>query len=167
MGSLGTAARRSYSTASSRRPLRALLRCFVIVLVAIAAVSTATAADGADLRRFALEMRLRDVAGFVATIDELRATQRLPARYITKEAAERLGWRPGQDLCRVAPGRVIGGDRFLNAERRLPAKEGRRYREADLDPVCGRRGPQRLVFSDDGLQFVTVDHYRTFVRVPD
>jgi len=39
----------------------------------------------------------------------------------------------------------------------LPAKPGRRWTEADLDYACGKRGRKRLVFSDDGLRYVTVD----------
>lgn len=90
----------------------------------------------------------------------------LPARYVTKREAEALGWRPGDDLCRVARGRVIGGDRFHNRERRLPEARGRSWREADLDFDCGRRGARRLVFSSDGLIFVTLDHYESFREVP-
>jgi ribonuclease T1 len=147
--------------------LSKLLHRLLLAALLLLAAAPAFAADAPELRRFAQRMRLDDVDGFVATIAALRTEGHLPARYVSKQEAERLGWRPGQDLCRVAPGRVIGGDRFLNAERRLPATEGRSWREADLDPVCGRRGAKRLVFSDDGLQYVTTDHYRTFVPVPD
>jgi hypothetical protein len=149
-------------------PLPVLLRrCSAAALLLLLVALSAAAADAPELKRFARQMRLDDVDGFVAAILELRQEGRLPPRYVTKQEAERLGWRPGQDLCRIAPGRVIGGDRFLNAEQRLPAKPGRSWREADLDPVCGRRGAKRLVYSDDGLQYVTIDHYRTFVPVPD
>ncbi|MBM3651122.1 MAG: ribonuclease, partial [Alphaproteobacteria bacterium] len=63
-------------------------------------------------------------------------------------------------------GRTIGGDPFFNREKRLPEKAGRRWFEADLDAQCARRGAHRLVFSGDGLVFVTTDHYRTFLEVP-
>ena len=96
----------------------------------------------------------------------VRRDGRLPARYVDKREAERLGWRPGEDLCRVARGRAIGGDHFGNYERRLPERQGRSWREADLDLACGRRGARRLVFSSDRLVYVTTDHYQSFREVP-
>jgi guanyl-specific ribonuclease Sa len=45
-------------------------------------------------------------------------------------------------------------------------KAGRHWQEADLDYACGRRGAKRLVFSSDGLIYVTLDHYQTFRQVP-
>lgn len=118
------------------------------------------------LHAFARQAELADAAGFVEAVNSLRQTKKLPPRYITKKEAEALGWKPGGDLCRVAPGRTIGGDPFFNREKRLPEKAGRRWFEADLDAQCARRGAKRLVFSGDGLVFVTTDHYRTFLEVP-
>jgi hypothetical protein len=115
---------------------------------------------------FAREVGIEDVAGFAETVASLREEGRLPPRYLTKEAARARGWRPGTDLCRVAPGKALGGDAFGNREKKLPAKAGRHWQEADLDYACGRRGAKRLVFSSDGLIFVTLDHYRTFRQVP-
>ena len=40
------------------------------------------------------------------------------------------------------------------------------FSEADLDFACGKRNADRLVYSSDGLRFVTVDHYRSFHEVP-
>jgi len=60
-------------------------------------------------------------------------------------------------------GSSIGGDRFQNREGRLSDNQ---WREADLDYKGGRRGAKRLIFSQDGKRFVTVDHYRTFMEVP-
>jgi hypothetical protein len=134
---------------------------FLLVLAAPLAL-----ADSASLVAFAEQVGLRDVNGFVATVTALREQGRLPERYLTKREAERLGWRPGADLCASAPGRALGGDRFGNREGRLPAAEGRRWREADLDFSCGRRGARRLVWSEDGLFFVTLDHYDSFIEVP-
>ncbi len=119
-----------------------------------------------DLRDLAERMGLRDIDGFVETVEKVCRTGRLPERYLTKREARARGWQPGRDLCRTAPGRAIGGDRFKNREKRLPEAEGRIWYEADLDYACGRRGPVRLVFSDDRLVFVTLDHYRSFRRVP-
>jgi hypothetical protein len=40
------------------------------------------------------------------------------------------------------------------------------WREADLDETCRSRGPERLIFSNDGLIYVSPDHYGTFLPVP-
>lgn len=146
-----------------RRPIWQLAATvLILVLPSLAVAGDPTLA----LREFAQQAGLRDVDGFVETVETLRATHHLPARYLTKRRAERLGWRPGMDLCRIAPGAAIGGDVFGNRERQLPAAPGRRWNEADLDTQCGRRGAHRLLWSNDGLFYVTVDHYRSFQPVP-
>jgi guanyl-specific ribonuclease Sa len=66
----------------------------------------------------------------------------------------------------VWPGRAIGGDLFHNFGGQLPAASGRVYRSADLDATCRSRGPRRLVYSNDGQIYVTLDHYSSFVAVP-
>lgn len=135
-----------------------------LALVLLSLALPVWADDG--LSAFARSVGLRDVDGFVETVTELRRAGRLPDRYVTKDEAEDLGWRPGSDLCDVDPDASIGGDRFGNRERRLPERQGRRWREADLDFNCGRRGAKRLVWSNDGLIYVTVDHYDSFRKVP-
>jgi len=37
--------------------------------------------------------------------------------------------------------------------------------EADIDYQRGYRGLSRIVYSNDGLIFVTYDHYRTFIEI--
>jgi hypothetical protein len=145
--------------------MKRILAFLLAAFVALSAVP-ACAADARELARFAREMRLDDIDGFVVTVQSIRATGRLPPRYVDKDDAEKLGWRPGRDLCRIAPGRMIGGDRFSNREGRLPSAPGRRWTEADLDYDCGRRNAKRLVFSSDRLIFVTIDHYESFREVP-
>ena len=87
----------------------------------------------------------------------------LPDYYITKSEAKSLGWVPSKgNLCEVAPGRAIGGDIWTNRQKSLPTKSGRKYFEADLNYNCGNRNADRVVFSNDGLVFVTHDHYRNF-----
>ncbi len=100
------------------------------------------------------------------TLNDTR-NQRLPARFVTKSRARKLGWEPGEDLwaCGRLKGKSIGGDSFGNREGRLP-KGKRSWREADLDYKGGRRGPKRLVYSSDGQRWITVDHYRTFQEAP-
>lgn len=119
------------------------------------------------LSRFLRQLGIRQVRATVGTIWTVHRTGRLPRCYLTKREARRRGWRPGGNLWRVAIGRSIGGNRFGNRERRLPHGN---YVEADLDFRGGRRGAKRLVF-DRSTQgrwriWVTVNHYRSFRRVP-
>ena len=118
-----------------------------------------------SLPQFAARAGLRDVGGFVDAVQTLRADQHLPPRYVTKDAATAHGWHGG-GLCTAWPGHVIGGDVFHDAGAPLPKSSGRVYREADLDSNCRARGPKRLIFSNDGLIFLTVDHYNSFQPVP-
>ncbi|ROR15068.1 ribonuclease domain-containing protein [Erwinia sp. JUb26] len=96
----------------------------------------------------------------------LQQHQRLPDYYMRKSEARRQGWDPSRgNLCQVLPGRAIGGDRFSNREGGLPEKAGRKWFEADVNYQCGRRGSDRMLWSSDGLIYVTRDHYRHFEQV--
>ena len=89
----------------------------------------------------------------------------LPANYITKSEARKLGWEGGS-VENYREGAAIGGDYFGNREGLLPEAEGRSYTECDIDTNgYGSRGSRRLVFSDDGLYFYTSDHYEHFSEV--
>lgn len=102
-------------------------------------------------------LQAEDVALYLYTFGSL------PDNFLTKSAAERLGWVPSQgNLWVVAPGAAIGGDRFGNREGLLPARAGRQYYECDVNYNGGFRGPERLVYSNDGLIFYTADHYESF-----
>ncbi|CAB1276555.1 ribonuclease domain-containing protein [Candidatus Nitrosacidococcus tergens] len=104
--------------------------------------------------------QLTQPAAVVAYLKEYR---RLPDYYLTKNQARHLGWIPSKgNLCDILPNHAIGGDRFGNREKRLPMSRGRAYFEADLNYQCGRRGADRLIYSSDGLIFITQDHYETF-----
>jgi ribonuclease T1 len=138
----------------------------LVILALLVAGPALARAPGDDLRQFARNAGLRDADAFVETVTALRHDGQLPQRYVTKTEASRAGWRPGDDLCRAAPGKAIGGDRFGNREGRLPYARGRVWYEADLDFNCGKRGAKRLVWSNDGLIYVTTDHYQTFREVP-
>lgn len=153
--------------------MRAACRQSIAVVLGVLAVVALLGSAGPraswaqeSLRRFAERVGLQDVESFADTVERLRQSRRLPDRYLTEQQAAMLGWHPGYDLCRYAQGRAIGGDRFWNFERRLPEGPGREYFEADLDTSCGPRGARRLAFSNDGLEFVTLDHYETFMPVP-
>ena len=93
--------------------------------------------------------------------------QRLPPKFATKDQAKKVGWKPGTDLWGYdrLKGKSIGGDIFGNRERKLPNGK-RTWREADLDYKGGHRGSKRIIYSDDGLRMITVDHYKTFKEVP-
>lgn len=99
-------------------------------------------------------------------VSYLQQHRRLPDYYVTKKQAREQGWDPRSgNLCSVLPGKAIGGDRFSNREGQLPAAGGRVWREADINYQCGRRGADRLLYSSDGLIFVSRDHYKNFIRV--
>ena len=91
---------------------------------------------------------------------------KLPDYYITKKEAMNLGWIASKgNLCEVAPGKAIGGDYFTNREKILPMTKNRRWYEVDVNYKCGNRGADRILFSNDGLVYVTYDHYKTFQEI--
>lgn len=99
-------------------------------------------------------------------VSYLQQHQRLPDYYLTKKQAREQGWDAGKgNLCSVLPGKAIGGDRFSNREGQLPAANNRVWREADINYQCGHRGADRLLYSSDGLIYVTRDHYKNFIRM--
>ncbi len=89
---------------------------------------------------------------------------KLPANFITKDEARRLGWdsREG-NLDEVAPDKSIGGDRYGNYEKKLPRDE--KYRECDINYTGGFRGGERIVYSDSGAVYYTGDHYNSFEQL--
>ena len=89
----------------------------------------------------------------------------LPNNFVTKSEAEKAGWNGGS-LEYVLPGKCLGGDRFGNREGQLPKAKGRTWQECDINTLGKRsRGPERLVYSNDGLIYYTPDHYETFTLV--
>ena len=65
----------------------------------------------------------------------------------------------------MLPGMSIGGSEFYNDEGLLPTASGRTWTECDINYTSGRRGAERIVFSNDGLIFYTADHYKTFEQL--
>jgi hypothetical protein len=101
----------------------------------------------------------------IHTVSYLRTHGELPNYYLTKREAATQGWVPSEgNLGEVLPGMMIGGDIFGNSERLLPAKKGRVWREADFDYKEGTRNAKRILYSNDGLIFVTYDHYKTVTQ---
>ncbi|AKN29716.1 ribonuclease [Clostridium carboxidivorans P7] len=99
---------------------------------------------------------------FQGVADYIHKNSRLPDNFITKAQAAKLGWNPGKDLNKVAPGKSIGGDVFTNAEKSLPDAPKRVWRECDINYNGGHRGADRILYSNDGLIYSTSDHYKTF-----
>lgn len=96
----------------------------------------------------------------------LQKYQQLPGNFISKAAALELGWVSHKgNLWDVTDQLSIGGDKFGNREGLLPKAPGRQYYECDVNYQGGLRGPERLVYSNDGLIFYTKDHYETFVQI--
>ena len=93
---------------------------------------------------------------------------KLPENYITKEEAELLGWKSKKgNLADVAKGKMIGGNIYYNDNGHLPQANGRIWYEADINYTSGYRGTERILYSNDGLIFVTYDHYQTFYEISD
>ncbi|MCR4589665.1 MAG: ribonuclease [Lachnospiraceae bacterium] len=112
--------------------------------------------SGPDIDKDGVYTSKEDVALYIHTYGEL------PANFITKKEAKKLGW-PGGSLDEYAEGKCIGGDHFGNFEGLLPEAPGREYRECDIDTLhAEKRGPKRLVYSNDGLIYYTPDHYESF-----
>lgn len=89
--------------------------------------------------------------------------EKLPSNYITKTKASRLGWVAEEgNLWEVTDQMSIGGGEYKNFEGLLPEKEGRIYRECDIDYEGGHRNSKRIVYSNDGLIYYTDDHYESF-----
>src|SRR5260221_10075894 len=118
-------------TGTGVSPMRAIVIASCLLLVAFGSTAPLLAqrpAEPQNLGAFAQRIGLRDVDGFVDTVQSLRRTQRLPSRYVTKDAARARGWRGG-GLCEVWPGQVIGGDTMRNFGGKPPDMAGRGFLE--------------------------------------
>ena len=90
----------------------------------------------------------------------------LPMQYLTKKEAKKLGWKPIlMNLHQVTDKGVIGGDIYKNKDGKLPSANGRIWYEADINYTGGMRNGSRIIYSNDGLVFVTYDHYFTFNQI--
>lgn len=54
---------------------------------------------------------------------------------------------------------------YKNRNGHLPSAPGRIWYEADINYDGGYRGKERILFSNDGLVFVTYNHYLTFEEI--
>lgn len=48
---------------------------------------------------------------------------------------------------------------------KIPCAPGRTWFEADIDYTYGKRNLKRILYSNDGLVFVSEDHYQTFYEI--
>lgn len=128
--------------------------------------SVANAADGAKL---AENLAAAEMAN--PLIESLRSTGSLPSNFVTKAQAASAGWKPGKALNNSIPGGQLGGDVFQDpASIGLPVAPGRTWYEADIglsSSISRAKQPgTRLLYSNDGLAFVTPDHYSRVYQLP-
>ena len=128
-------------------PLHNFCRCIIEILEAIlAGNATKKGVEGADWY--------------------LKYYKELPDYYISKNDAKALGWRHKKgNLSLVAPGKMVFGGIYYNENGKLPSAENRVWYEADINYSSGKRNEERILFSNDGLIFVTYNHYETFIEV--
>ena len=92
--------------------------------------------------------------------------KKLPDYYISCEQAKKEGWKPEKgNLALKCPGKMIFGGIYHNNNGHLPSAPNRVWYEADINYESGYRGTDRILFSNDGLIFVTYDHYKTFIEI--
>ena len=121
--------------------------------------------------RCSIEVMQAIIAG-TATIDGIKGADwtlknngELPEYYIDGYEASLLGWKPGKWPSNFVPGKIISAGIYKNFDGRLPQEFGRVWYEADINYISGKRNSQRVVWSNDGLVFVTYDHYKTFFEI--
>ena len=104
--------------------------------------------------------------GYNGADAQLFYQKKLPSYYVSKQSAYNLGWKSKhKHLDKILPGKMIGGDLFYNNESKLPSAHGRTWYEADINYEGGARNRQRILYSSDGLIFVSYDHYQTFYEI--
>ena len=135
-----------YEKLEQNPPLHPNCRCSVQPLEAIeAGTATVDGTSGADWH--------------------IKNVNKLPDNYITKEELKSFHWKRGKAPSNYAPGKIVGGNIYKNDDLHLPHEMKRIWYEADINYVQGKRNSQRLVYSDDGLIFVTYNHYQTFYEI--
>ena len=89
----------------------------------------------------------------------------LPDYYITRDELISLGWKSSKPPAKYASGKMLFGGIYYNTDGRLPSAPGRIWFEADINYYSGRRNGHRILFSNDGLMFVTYNHHQTYCEV--
>ncbi|HHX0693476.1 TPA: VENN motif pre-toxin domain-containing protein [Yersinia enterocolitica] len=116
-----------------------------------------------------LKIDLKTTQAANEVVDSLRNTGKLPSQYVVKQVAEDSGWTAGKALGNYVPGGQIGGDIFENTTHVLPSIQGRVWYEADVGLANtvsrAKQDGTRLLYSNDGLLYITTDHYKTVAPV--
>ncbi len=127
-------------------PLHENCRCWIEIMKAIrAGTATINGLNGADWT--------------------LMHKYSLPDYYISQQELENLGWQRGDKISKFASDKMLVGGIYKNANQYLPQENGRLWYEADINYKSGKRNGQRILWSNDGLVFVTYDHYETFYEI--
>ena len=134
-------------TSKIEPPVHHNCRCVIEVMKAIAAgTATINGTSGADWC--------------------LKYEGKLPDNYISYNDAKKQGFRTYLgNLDKIANGKMLTKGLYRNRNGHLPDAVGRTWYEADINYKGGYRNSQRIFFSNDGLIFVTYDHYQTFFEI--
>ena len=104
--------------------------------------------------------------GYSGADAQLFYLNKLPDYYVSKDLAYSLGWKTEYKyLSDILTDKMIGGNIYNNDDYKLPYKTERVWYEADINYKGGKRNRQRILYSNDGLIFVTYDHYQTFYEI--
>lgn len=95
----------------------------------------------------------------------LKNTGILPNNYISVADAYKSGWKRGKSPVKYIPGKMLTRGIYENENNHLPDAPGRIWYEADINYYEGKRNKHRILRSNDGLIFVTYDHYETFYEI--
>lgn len=126
-------------------PLHPNCRCSIDILETIkSGTATINVIDGADWT--------------------LKYENSLPEYYITDDELLELGWFYGDKVSKFAPNKMLT-KQYNNSNGHLPMSDARIWYEADINYAQGKRNGQRVLWSNDGLVFVTFDHYVTFYEI--
>ena len=134
-------------TPTPKPPLHPFCRCVIKIMEALKAGSaTENKLDGADFW--------------------LKYMEKLPEYYVTYDMAKKLGYKTTLgNLNEVAANKMLTKGIYKNKNGHLPNFVGRVWYEADINYKSGYRDSQRILWSNDGLIFVTYDHYKTFYEI--
>ncbi len=135
-----------YENPEPKPPLHPLCRCVIMTMEALkAGTATENKLDGADFW--------------------LKYIGNLPEYYLSQEDFKTLGWKRGKAPSNYIMGKMMFNTIYKNSNSHLPMAPGRTWSEADINYKTGRRGSARILWSNDGLIFVTYDHYKTFYEI--
>ena len=95
----------------------------------------------------------------------LKYFKTLPDYYVTYSELVNAGWKKGKSPNNFLPRKMVTMGEYKNYNGHLPVAEGRTWQEADINYTEGKRNSCRILWSNDGLIFVTYDHYLTFIEI--